>query len=242
MSRRKTIIWEGYEWQIGERWGIIHPEKPICYYDKDAVKISEDGELELYTHYNPRKFKDKTVNTGVGLINCKEKFEYGRFDIDIKLPKGPLLWPAFWMWSYESWPPEIDVFEGYSNKKGSYFNWNIDALWGNFWNVKSNLHLGVQPDNYQYGAKRHWLGWKCPSEDFHKYSVEWFPNEVNILFDDRLVRTIKDEKTLMQLRDMPMNIIINTHVRPGYPSDDKELVTKMVCKNFRYSKFYPYNL
>ena len=25
------IKWEGYEWQIGERWGIVHPEKPICY-------------------------------------------------------------------------------------------------------------------------------------------------------------------------------------------------------------------
>ena len=23
--------WEGFEWQIGERWGIVHPEKPICY-------------------------------------------------------------------------------------------------------------------------------------------------------------------------------------------------------------------
>ena len=100
------------------------------------------------------------------------------------------------------------------------------------------MHLGVQPDNYQYGAKRHWLGWKCPSEDFHKYSVEWFPSEVNILFDDKLVRTIKDERTLSQLRDAPMNIIINTHTQLGYPSDDKELVTKMVCKNFRYSKYY----
>ena len=107
--------WEGYDWQIGERWGIIHPNKPICYYDKDAVKINKKGELELYTHYNPRKFDGKTVNTGVGLINCKEKFEYGRFDIDIKLPKGPSLWPAFWMWSYNFWPPEIDVFEAYSN-------------------------------------------------------------------------------------------------------------------------------
>ena len=58
----------------------------------------------------------------------------------------------------------------------------------------------------------------------------------------KLVRTINDNKTMTQLRDNPMNIIINTHTQPGYPSEDKELVTKMVCKNFRYSKFYPYNL
>ena len=119
------------------------------------------------------------------------------------------------MWSFDSWPPEIDVFEAYSNKNGSYFNWGVDALWGNFWKVKSNLHLGVQPDNYQYGAKNHWLGWECPSKDFHKYSVEWFPNEVNIYFDDKLVRKINDEKTMSQLRDCSMNVIINTHIRPG---------------------------
>ena len=41
-------------------------------------------------------------------------YRYGWFEAKIKLPKGKNLWPAFWMWAWDSWPPEIDIFEGYT--------------------------------------------------------------------------------------------------------------------------------
>jgi beta-glucanase (GH16 family) len=230
--------WQGYDWQVGERWGLMHPEKTECWYDKSAVKIIDD-ELYLKTHYNPKKIDGVISPFGVGLINCTTKFKHGRFDIDIKLPKGPSLWPAFWMWAFESWPPEIDVFEAYSNHKGSYFNWNINALLGDFWKVQTNVHLGKSPDNYMIGAKEHWLGWKCPSKDFHTYSVEWFPHGIFIYFDNKLVREILDENILSQLNDKTMNVVINNSIKKEHNiPENKTVVSTMICKNFRYSEYY----
>tara|TARA_B100000963_G_scaffold349061_1_gene357556 strand:+ start:34773 stop:35477 length:705 start_codon:yes stop_codon:yes gene_type:complete len=229
--------WQGYTWKVGERWGLMHPGKPECWYDKSAVEIQGE-DLILKTHYNPKEIDGVTSPYGVGLIHCTEKFGYGRFDIDIKLPKGPYLWPAFWMWAWESWPPEIDVFEGYSNKKSSYFNWNIDALWGNFFKVQTNVHLGKEPHNYSIGAENHWLGWKCPSKDFHKYSLEWKENEIKIYFDNKLVRDITDNFTVSHLRGKTLNVIINNSIKKEHASlKSTDHVSEMICKNFKYTPY-----
>ena len=91
MSKEKKskdlLTWEGYEWEVGERWGLMHPGKTECWYDKSAVEIVGD-ELHLHTHYNPIEIDGKESPFGVGLINCTTKFGYGRYDIDIKLPTG----------------------------------------------------------------------------------------------------------------------------------------------------------
>ena len=75
--------WQGYTWKVGERWGLMHPGKPECWYDKSAVEIQGE-DLILKTHYNPKEIDGVTSPYGVGLIHCTEKFGYGRFDIDIK--------------------------------------------------------------------------------------------------------------------------------------------------------------
>ena len=141
-------------------------------------------------------------------------FEYGTFEIEAKLPhKQPNAWPAFWMWAFESWPPEIDVFEAYSNKKGRYFNWSISALWGKFWRCATNVHLGKLPNNYNVRAKNHWMGWKSPSKRFIKYKVEWFEDKIEVYYDGRSVRKITDESVLSQLRGTTMNVIINNSIK-----------------------------
>jgi beta-glucanase (GH16 family) len=231
------IKWQGYEWISGERWGIMHPDKPECWYDESAIEIVGE-DLHLKTHYNPKTIGDVESPFGVGLLHCTTKFTYGRFDIDIKLPKGPYLWPAFWMWCWESWPPEIDVFEAYSNKKSSYFNWNIDALWGNFYRVQTNIHLGKSPTNYSLGAQNHWLGWKSPNKEFHTYSVEWTENEIKLYYDNKLIRKIIDSEVLNQMKDKTMNVIINNGIQKEHVSlNDTTLMSTMVCKNFKYIPF-----
>jgi len=116
----RTIKWQGYEWITQERWGQVHPEKSHWWYDESCVSIDEKDNLHLKTKSNPKYFPELDVisNIGTGLVSCTEKFGYGVFSIDAKLPKGKHLWPAFWMWSWDSWPPEIDIFEGYSNGFG----------------------------------------------------------------------------------------------------------------------------
>ena len=129
----RTFSWSGYKWITQERWGNIHPDKTVSWYDETAVELAyssviECDQLILKTHKNPQYFKELEVESpiGVGLVSCKTKFSYGYYEIEAKLPTAPSLWPAFWTWAWESWPPEVDIFEAYSNKRGSYFNWNID--------------------------------------------------------------------------------------------------------------------
>ena len=138
----KILNWKGYNWITQERWGDIHPTKTISWYDNTAVEIDDNGFLILKTQNNPKYFEklDITSPIGSGLVSCQNRFGYGYFSIEAILPKGPSLWPAFWMWAWESWPPEIDVMEAYSNKRGSYFNWTHDLLFGKFWRTETNLH------------------------------------------------------------------------------------------------------
>lgn len=233
MKKHDNMIqWQGYEWLTQERWGNYHPGKPIVWYDPSQV-IIDDGLLRLGCQYNPKTIDDITIPFGVGLISCTEKFEYGTFEIEAKLPQGqPYAWPAFWMWAFESWPPEIDVFEAYSNKRGSYFNFNIEALWGRFWRCATNVHLGQEPDNYSTGAENHWMGWKDPSNRFIKYKLEWFEDKIAIYFDGRLVRDITDESILSQLRGKTMNVILNNSIQKEY--DDKISQYFFEIKSFTY--------
>lgn len=262
----KTIKWQGYEWLPQERWGQVHPENPDKWNDPDAIKIDDDETLHLYARKNPKEFNipvdtpgdawagnpptEKVIATvGFGMMSCTEHFGHGLFEIEAKMPKGPYTWPAFWCWAFETYPPEIDMFEGYSNKRGSYFNWSLRSLIGKFWRVNSNIHLkdyvkgasvgGMNDDGthrYQLGAKSHWLGWKRPDRVFNKYSLLWTPDEVAILFNDKKVRSITDRPTLDQFKDRTMNIILNNSVQDKYLKTDMP-ETEFVVKYFKYTPY-----
>jgi len=242
----KIIKWQGYEWLTQERWGQIHSGKPECWYDPSAVEIlyhpNNDDELLLKTHYNPKEFNifdNKIISPiGVGLVSCKEKFSYGYFEIKAQLPEGPLLWPAFWMWSWDSWPPEIDVFEGYTNKNGSYFNWSHEMLLGKFWRTPSNIHLGKYPDNYNMGAKNHWLGFKSPAKKINKYAIEWLPYRITILFNDEVVRNIIEPSIIKQFNNTKMNVIINNSIQKEYlDHSDESTESSMRVSSFIYELY-----
>ena len=212
--------WSGYEWITQERWGQIHPNKSFCWYDPSAVEMiyCADGkeQLVLKTHKNSQYFPHLGVKSeiGVGLVSNTTKFKHGYFEIKAKLPAGKHLWPAFWMWSFDSWPPEIDVFEGYTRNRKGYFRFDITNPLG-FWHVNTNVHLGISPNNYSIGAKSHWMGFKNPSKHFLKYGCEWTPNKVSIYYNEKKVRVITDKKILDELNDKHMNVIINNAVDDG---------------------------
>ena len=114
-----NITWSGHEWLTKERWGRVHPDKSFCWYDPECVNVDNKGYLHLTTdkspneiqHYNGKTYKP---NLGTGLICSVEDFSYGRFEIEAMMPRGRNKWPAFWLWGSETWPPEIDILEGYT--------------------------------------------------------------------------------------------------------------------------------
>lgn len=259
-----TINWQGYEWLPRERWGQVHLEKPLVWYDETAIQIDSDQTLRLKARphsktlqvYDYSKLVDGSYplidvqsEVGIGLISCTHQFSYGTFEIEAKLPKGPYAWPAFWMWAFESYPPEIDVIEGYTNKRSSYFRWQIDSLIGRWWRVNSNFHLkdkvkkstkgGLNDDGthrWQLGAKGGWLGFKSPSKRFNKYAVEWFPDRIRVLFNGKCVRKITDKAVLDQFIGKTMNVIINNSVLPEY-ADTKMPEHEMIVKSFKYTPY-----
>jgi len=232
---QQTINWSGYEWLTQERWGQMHLEKSNWWYDPTAIQINSESEIVLKTHYNPKKFGDIISPIGVGLISCTEKFSYGVFSIEAKLPKGPHLWPAFWMYAWESWPPEIDILEAYSNGKSSYFNWNWETLFGKMWRTETNIHLGEPPTNYNLGAKSGYLGFTSPTEKFNTYTLDWTPTYIKIYFNSKLIRHITDSKTLEQLEGKTMNVVINNGIQNSYSVNSNIDTTEFLVRNFRYT-------
>ncbi len=233
----KKIKWCGYEWLTQERWGEIHPVKPKAWYDSEAVEIRGE-QLILKTHKNPKYFPHLDIKSkiGVGLVSCTTPFKYGKFEIEAKLPEGPYLWPAFWTWAFESWPPEIDIFEAYSNKKGSYFNWGKphELIIGKFWNCATNFHLGELPNNYDLGAQDHYWTWKNPKNNFNHYMMDWRPDRIDIFFNNKMVRSVRDKETLNIINSTTQNVIINNMVQSKH-NEENPTYSEFIVNYFKYT-------
>ena len=237
MNKANTINWCGYEWITQERWGQVHPEKPNWWYDETGVIIDESNNLHLLTHHNPKHFIDQNIFSfvGVGLVSCTEKFSYGEFEIEAKLPYGNNLWPAFWMWSWDSWPPEIDVFEGYSDNNPNYLKLRLKNPLG-FWNLQTNVHYNDEKGNKMTGGKTHYFGFKDPTKNFIKYKVEWRSDSIKFYYDNRLVREITDKKILNQFKNTTMNVIINNGItKDANPTDINK--SDFIIKYFKYNSY-----
>jgi beta-glucanase (GH16 family) len=225
--------WSGYEWITQERWGQVHPDKPEWWYDGSAVRIDEHGYLHLATHYNPKEFEVEGIvsQVGVGLVSCTSReFHWGTYEIEAKLPTGKNLWPAFWMWGWTTWPPEIDILEAYSNKKGSYFKWNPFAPW----NVQTNVHYTniLTGLSKMMGGKSWLFSIKNPSKEFIKYRLEWNQKSLKFYYNNRLVRKVTDESILEQLHCTEMNVIINNGIQK-YSNDIES--SDFIIKYFKYT-------
>jgi beta-glucanase (GH16 family) len=228
--------WSGYTWLMEERWGQIHPEKPTWWYDESAVEVDDAGYLHLKTHYNPKKFNNIQANyiseIGAGLVSCTSReFHWGTYEIEAKLPNGKYLWPAFWMWSWNTWPPEIDILEAYSNSRGNYFKWNPFAPW----NVQTNVHYSniLTGLNKMLGGKRHWFTHKDPAKYFIKYRLEWSAKSLKFYYNGRLVRIVKDAVIMEQINSTEMNVIINNGLTKYLPGQDQ--TSDFIIKYFRYT-------
>lgn len=231
----ETINWSGYEWITQERWGQVHPEKWFQWYDSSAVKIDDSDRLHLLTHKNPKKFEEieKVSPIGVGLVSNLTRFSYGSFEICAKLPKGKFLWPAFWMYSWSSWPPEIDVFEGYSGKNVNYFNLDWKDIF-NPRNIHTNIHWLNNGKHDTTGGGRGKLNFfKNPTKNFIKYRLDWYPDRIELFWNNKIVRLIDDKEVMKCFQNIELNVIINNAVMWGVDFDNPT-ESDFVIESFKY--------
>ena len=233
-----TFSWCGYEWITQQRWGQIHPEFTTQWYAPQCTWIDNQGNLNLAVFKHSKYFEELNVTSpiAIGLASCTEKFSYGTFELDAMMPEGRKTWPAFWMWSWESYPPEIDVFEAYTDIHESYFKFRLLRPFG-FWNVQSNIHFRDSSGaKDMIGGRTHWLGFKNPKKYFINYKVEWYEDIIRFYYNKRVVRTITDKHILSQFKGTHMNVIINNAVQNDMDMN-KVLTNVLTVKNFKYTPY-----
>jgi len=114
-------------------------------------------------------------------VITKGKFnvKYGRIEVRAKLPHGNGTWPAIWMLgeniSQIGWPRcgEIDIMEFLGRESHRIYG---TCHWGdaNGKHKSEGKHIDVTP---------------VPSDDFHVYAVNRYPDRIEFFYDDRMYFT-----------------------------------------------------
>ena len=112
--------------------------------------------------------------TAASLITAgKASFLYGRIEVRAKLPKGQGVWPAIWLlgtnMTSRGWPRcgEVDIMEFVGKEPDR---------------VRATVHFTRDGKHASKGGK---LTTSAPSDDFHIYALEWFPERMDFYFDQQ---------------------------------------------------------
>lgn len=224
------VEFSGYKWRTKQPWGDFHPNDSFWWYDSECVDVT-DGILRLQTKYH---YREATVNgttihknkIGVGLVSSEKPFTYGTFEADVMLPMGTSLFPAFWLYATKTWPPEIDIFEGWSRKSGLYTSKYIP-----YYSLASNVHYDVAPNNKSIKSKSHMM-WKRFDREYLNFKLVWTPDEISIYYNNKLVRQVTDNNILKWFKDIEMWVIFNNGIEK---EEDYTNDSVMLVKNFKYT-------
>ncbi len=154
----------------GHGWGNNELQ---FYTEGKNVQVSEGyltitARKEKYNHLNYTSTRLITKNKGDWL--------YGKIEVRAKLPSGRGTWPAVWMlptdWKYGGWPRsgEIDIMEHVGYNQGR---------------IHGTIHTAAY--NHMKGTQ---IGKSVVREDatetFYTYAIEWLPDKIKFLIDDKL--------------------------------------------------------
>jgi beta-glucanase (GH16 family) len=220
------IEFNGYKWITQQPWGDYHPSFPDWWYDPSCVEVT-DNILRLQTKRHERKTDSHINKIGAGLVTSVDTFGYGVFEAEVMLPMGTGLFPAFWLWGSKSWPPEIDIFEGWSRKNGLY-----TSKWIPYYSLASNVHYNISPNNQSIKSKSHMI-WKRFDREFINFKLIWTSEEISIYYNSKLVRQVTDSNILKWFQDNKMWVLFNNGIDKiqEYKND-----SVMLIKNFKYTK------
>lgn len=147
----------------------------VYYYTTPNGEKCARLKIEKITNFPyPNCSASQTWRTGMLYSKAIHEYNYGKFEIRCKLPKGKGFWPAFWLWNGGA-AGEIDIIElinpDNSGIKDLGFNFHPPT----YCSSTSSGGGGHGHTNIDYSA------------DFHVFSAEWTPEHViyridNIIF------------------------------------------------------------
>ena len=251
--RKEFELW-GWKWETCmESKRPLHSTDPRYYVNQNNVIIN-DNTLTLTIDHKPRIIKwfdlgwtlpmiDYTPEYSCGLIKSVDTVQVNSIiEADLKFPKGANLWPSFWLTACDSWPPEIDIVEAYTDKKGSYKDgWNFHWKWPFIYRelrFESNVHYkGLKDEHLFTGAKCvHPKVIKKPIEDnWNNFKCVWKEDIIELYVNGHLVRTITDEYVLSKMKTTGMWVIFNMWPNKQFQKSDLNN-PEFKIKNFKVTK------
>lgn len=215
-------------------WGDYHPNGLQQWYDPKAVTLNNGLNLSVtqntkeVTSYNVigkimlDNQEPKTIPNGVGLVTSNEAFGYGIYEWNIILPIGSQLWPAIWLTGKDSWPPEIDVIEGYSSDDMRYKR-----------NLNTNIHCGINNQtHYGVGANRH--GLFVDKNDTLNLILHWTKDYIKIYYNGFYCRVLTNKDDMKWFTDVEMRVVMNNALREKGLDFRNISVRPLIVKDFKY--------
>jgi len=158
------------DWKPAMFWSgpVFHQETPESgYYARKNIEFTENT-VKLWTRYTPKMFYNELTGDSVlidyslGLLDLYPWVSNGNeiknnflVECSAKMPVGNDEWPAFWITSYEQWPPEVDIFEYWRNDIGEF---------------TTNFHY-TKKESHEQMHKKHQIPWLLKN-DFHVYGLK----------------------------------------------------------------------
>lgn len=163
-----------YDFGTGDNgWGNNEAQ---TYTDSPENVAIEDGILKITAKTENGSYTSSRIKTD-GIY----AFTYGRVEVRAKLPSGGGTWPAIWMlgqnYQTNPWPEsgEIDIMEHVGNAQNT---------------IHSTLHY---PANFGGNGVTKTTTVPTASTEFHNYSVEWTPEFIKFLVDDKVYHTFPND-------------------------------------------------
>lgn len=216
-------------WSKGQYFGNIHPDYPYRYAADECVEFTENGLILSNRRYDRtiEYWDGVTYNTeyDFGIVTSKIPFMYGVYEWEVIMPNGQEQWASLWLTGFNSWPPEIDVVESYSDKYKRYKS-----------RFETNIHFGHMEDNtksWTRALKSLYFREKNVYKP-QKYRLIWEENKIEIFLNDYKVRVLTNPKILDYLRDEPMYVIMNNTISDNYSNIENDGFGEFIIKYFRY--------
>ena len=165
-------------------------------------------------------------------LKTQAKFSqaYGRFEVRLKMPSGQGMWPAFWMLGDDiaavGWPAcgEIDIVENIGREPSIVHGTIHGPGYSGAHGIGSPFTL---PNNRRF------------RDNFHRFAVEWEPQQIRFYVDQHLYATRRPEDLppgTKWVYDHPFFMILNLAVGgywPGNPDETTEFPQKMLVDYVR---------
>lgn len=169
--------------------------------DASLVDISRSsiklwGRHGRYITQNNQAEKKETYACGGIISQGKFSFQYGRVDVRARFSCVQGCWPAIWMMpenSPKGWPDggEIDIMEHLNHEAQVYQTIHLNGSNG------KHMSRGVNPRpaiTIKGARKTRRKGLPPPSmSDWHVYSVQWTPESITFLVDDKETGIIRPD-------------------------------------------------